>query len=107
VHGKSSDYVTRAAASGREFDVVLVDPPRSGAKEVLEGLVLLGSPLLLMISCDPVTLARDLRVLTAAEYEIRQIEGFDMFPQTHHVETLAVLQAPNTTARNFSIAGVS
>jgi 23S rRNA (uracil1939-C5)-methyltransferase len=98
VHAKSSDFVARAVAESRAFDLVLVDPPRSGAREVLEGVLSLCSPLLVMISCDPVTLARDLRVLTAGGYEIRQIEGFDMFPQTHHVETLAVLQ-PSKSAR--------
>lgn len=91
VHAKSSDFLDDAVTSSREFDAVLVDPPRSGAKDVLEGLLSLRTPLLLMISCDPVTLARDLRALTAGGYEIGSVEGFDMFPQTHHVETLAVL----------------
>lgn len=85
-------YAKRAADLGESYDCALVDPPRTGAKEVLGDLVRVSPPLLVMISCDPVTLARDLRFLCDQGYELRQVEGFDMFPQTHHVETLALLE---------------
>jgi 23S rRNA (uracil1939-C5)-methyltransferase len=88
----SESYVRRATASGQRFDMVVVDPPRAGAKALVSSLLGLLSPLLLMVSCDPVTLARDLRLLVDGGYKLRSVEGFDMFPQTHHVESLAVLE---------------
>jgi tRNA/tmRNA/rRNA uracil-C5-methylase (TrmA/RlmC/RlmD family) len=48
-------------------------------------------------ACDPVTLARDLRILAEAGYELRVLEAFDMFPHTHHVETLAWLTRPGSS----------
>jgi 23S rRNA (uracil1939-C5)-methyltransferase len=76
----------------RGVDLVVLDPPRSGAKEVLEPLVLLEPKAVAYVACDPVTLARDLRQLVAAGFELEAVRCFDMFPQTHHVETLAWLR---------------
>jgi len=73
----------------RPFDLVLLDPPRRGAKEVLADVVRLGPTHVAMCSCDPVTLARDLATLSAAGYELGDVRGFDMFPHTHHLEALA------------------
>jgi 23S rRNA (uracil1939-C5)-methyltransferase len=78
----------------RRFDLVLVDPPRAGVKTGLPELARLASGWLCMCSCNPVTLARDLRSLIDLGYVLEQIEAFDMFPQTHHLETLAWLRAP-------------
>jgi 23S rRNA (uracil1939-C5)-methyltransferase len=89
----SANYLSGVVAKGEHFDMVVVDPPRAGAKEILQSLLGLKSPLLVMVSCDPVTLARDLRVLVDGGYRLRSVEAWDMFPQTHHVETMAVLQA--------------
>jgi 23S rRNA (uracil1939-C5)-methyltransferase len=71
-----------------------VDPPRAGVKTGLPELARLASGWLCMCSCNPVTLARDLRSLIDLGYELEQLEAFDMFPQTHHLETLAWLRAP-------------
>jgi 23S rRNA (uracil1939-C5)-methyltransferase len=75
-------------------DLVLLDPPRSGAKAALGPLVKLKPRSIAYVACDPVTLARDLRVLTGAGYTLARVTCFDMFPETHHVETLAWLDAP-------------
>lgn len=73
-------------------DIVLVDPPRSGIdKQALDGLIRLKPPLIAYISCDPATLSRDVRRLTAAGYRLVQVTPFDMFPQTYHVETVVLL----------------
>lgn len=73
-------------------DFVLLDPPRSGAeKETIESLIKLRSKKIVYVSCNPATLARDLRLLTAPGYSIEQIRAFDFFPQTHHVETVVSL----------------
>jgi 23S rRNA (uracil1939-C5)-methyltransferase len=72
-------------------DVVLVDPPRTGmSREALRGLVQLGGRRIVYVSCDIATLARDSRLLVDAGYEITRADAFDMFPNTPHVETVAV-----------------
>jgi 23S rRNA (uracil1939-C5)-methyltransferase len=78
--------------TGQAWDAVILDPPRTGVDaSALAALMALGSPRLLYISCEPSTLARDLRVLAAGGYRLLWAQPFDMFPQTRHVETLAVL----------------
>ncbi len=75
-----------------EYDVALVDPPRTGLSETcVQGLVRLGAARLLYLSCDPPTLARDLARLCAGGYRIVRVQPFDMFPQTAHLETLVEL----------------
>lgn len=72
-------------------DVIVADPPRAGlGRPVVEGLAALGAPRLVYVSCDPSTLARDGRWLTAAGYRLEQVTPIDMFPQTFHIETVSV-----------------
>ncbi len=78
-------------ARGERFDLVLLDPPRSGAKDALSAVVALAPRHVAICSCDPVTLARDLATLAARGYRLDEVTGFDMFPRTHHVEALAWL----------------
>lgn len=74
-------------------DVVIVDPPRSGLGEDVRAELLSGrSPLILYVSCLAQSLARDLAVLTAGGYRVHHLELFDFYPQTYHVELLAVLR---------------
>jgi 23S rRNA (uracil1939-C5)-methyltransferase len=76
----------------RDVKFVLLDPPRAGAESaVIKGILDLHPPQISYVSCDPATLARDLRKLVAGGYTIRSIRGFDLFPQTHHVETVVRL----------------
>jgi len=72
-------------------ELALLDPPRTGAKAALEPLLRLRPGAIAYVACDPVTLARDLKVLVARGYELGSVTCFDMFPQTHHVETLVWL----------------
>ena len=75
------------------FDYVIVDPPRGGLGEkVARAVAALQPPQLTYVSCDPATLARDLRVLTQAGYRMRQIHLLDLFPQTFHIETVVRLE---------------
>lgn len=70
----------------------ILDPPRSGLKpRALEAIVQTAPSLIAYISCNPATLARDLRSLLAAGYQINRITPFDMFPQTYHVETVVLM----------------
>ena len=71
---------------------VIADPPRTGiSREALAGIVRLRPGRIVYVSCDVATLARDARRLVDAGYTIVKIDAFDMFPNTPHVETVAVL----------------
>jgi 23S rRNA (uracil1939-C5)-methyltransferase len=73
------------------FATVLLDPPRTGlSKEAAHALLPLAAPRLVYASCDVATLARDAARVVAAGYRLSHVEAFDMFPNTAHVETLAV-----------------
>jgi 23S rRNA (uracil1939-C5)-methyltransferase len=72
-------------------DAVVVDPPRTGlSKDATTGLLAWRAPRLVYVSCDPPTLARDAARLVASGYRLVSVEAFDFFPNTPHVETLAV-----------------
>ena len=74
-------------------DVVVVDPPRAGLlPSALEQLLQLAAPRLVYVSCNPQALAKNLRDLLAAGWSVESIRPVDMFPQTAHIETIAVLQ---------------
>jgi 23S rRNA (uracil1939-C5)-methyltransferase len=80
------------AATSANWDLVVVDPPRSGlAPTVVEALRRIHAKRLVYVSCDPATLARDLARLTPASYRIRSVEMVDQFPQTFHIETVVHL----------------
>jgi 23S rRNA (uracil1939-C5)-methyltransferase len=76
----------------RSPDLLLLDPPRSGAAEAVRLLDALAPLRVTYVSCDPATLARDLRSLIDSGYELSKITAFDLFPQTYHVETVAALE---------------
>ena len=67
-------------------DIIILDPPRTGALDLMAPIVKLRAASVIYVSCDVTTLARDLRVLTGAGYKIKRVRGFDFFPNTHHVE---------------------
>jgi tRNA/tmRNA/rRNA uracil-C5-methylase (TrmA/RlmC/RlmD family) len=78
--------------NGNEIDFVLLDPPRAGAKPVtVKRLASLKPKQVSFVSCEPSTLARDLRIFLDHGYVLDSITAFDLFPQTHHVETVARL----------------
>ena len=73
------------------FDCTLLDPPRKGCdRAVLEEVKNSGIKKIVYISCNPATLARDIKILSDS-YTVESVNLFDMFPQTCHIETLAVL----------------
>jgi 23S rRNA (uracil1939-C5)-methyltransferase len=73
-------------------DVVITDPPRAGMHEsVVNRLLEMESPKIVYVSCNPATQARDLQLLSA-KYKITKVQPVDMFPQTHHVENVALLE---------------
>jgi 23S rRNA (uracil1939-C5)-methyltransferase len=74
-------------------DLIIVDPPRAGlGPEITSALAETGASSITYVSCDPATLARDLRALLASRYEIESVTLADLFPQTFHLETVARLR---------------
>jgi 23S rRNA (uracil1939-C5)-methyltransferase len=83
----------RRNRKGQRPDVVVADPPRTGlGAEATTLLAEIAAPALVYVSCDPATLARDLRALTGAGYEIESLTLADLFPQTYHLETVVELR---------------
>ena len=73
-------------------DVIVVDPPRKGVSaDVIEAISAMAPQRIVYVSCDPATLARDLKLLTAAGYTLQTAEAFDLFPRCAHVETVVLL----------------
>lgn len=92
--GDAAVLVEKSVRDGARFDLVILDPPRAGAKDVLLPVIELKPPHLVIVACDPVTLARDLKTLTEGGFELAELTVFDMFPHTHHCETVAWLTNP-------------
>lgn len=74
------------------FDLVVIDPPREGAAEVCRELVRQEPKRIIIISCDPATLCRDLHPLVHGGYKVVSSRPFDLFPQTHHLESVTLLE---------------
>jgi tRNA/tmRNA/rRNA uracil-C5-methylase (TrmA/RlmC/RlmD family) len=71
---------------------VILDPPRSGAaSKVINQLMRIAPRNIIYVACDPVALARDLHSLQVGGYNLRGIRAFDIFPHTHHFETVVAL----------------
>jgi 23S rRNA (uracil1939-C5)-methyltransferase len=87
VRATTAHYLDQA--SGIHPDLVVADPPRGGLGEnVVRGLARLGAPRITYVSCDPSTLARDLRTLLSLDYRIVGAHLIDLFPQTYHIESV-------------------
>jgi 23S rRNA (uracil1939-C5)-methyltransferase len=73
---------------------VLLDPPRDGALEIVRQMATLGARRVVYVSCNPATLARDAAELVGQGYQLKQAGVLDMFPQTAHVEAMALFERP-------------
>ena len=88
----AGDFMVKMASHKEQADVVFMDPPRSGSdKKFLDSLLRLRPKKVVYISCNPETLARDLKHLTGNGYRIKEIQPVDMFPSTGHVEAVCLL----------------
>jgi len=91
IAGKALEAVAFLSRAKYRPQVVILDPPRTGAVELMEPIVKLHPRSIVYVSCDVSTLARDLRVLIDAGYRAQRIRAFDFFPNTHHAEIAAHL----------------
>jgi 23S rRNA (uracil1939-C5)-methyltransferase len=79
------------AAAGDRFDVVLLDPPRTGAAELVRLIPEINPAKIVYVSCNPSTLARDIGILRGYGYSVASSQPVDMFPQTYHIESVTLL----------------
>lgn len=94
--GKAEEVVPRLENQGIRADVAVVDPPRKGCDEkLLETLVRMKPDRVVYVSCDPATLARDLKFLSENGFRIEYVQPYDQFSETVHVETVALLIRQN------------
>lgn len=86
-----TEQALRTGALGERADVVVLDPPRTGAKQAVPGIAALGARTIVYVACDPAALARDLATFAEHGYAMQSLRAFALFPMTHHVECIAVL----------------
>ncbi|MEU9950741.1 class I SAM-dependent RNA methyltransferase [Streptomyces sp. NPDC047939] len=90
-HGKVDQVLPRTGIT--ECDLIVLDPPRAGAgKATVKQLAALGARKIAYVACDPAALARDLAYFAEGGYKVRTLRAFDLFPMTHHVECVAILE---------------
>lgn len=95
--GAAEDVIPRWKEQGVTPDVIVVDPPRKGCDPALLDTMLAMRPeRMVYVSCNPSTLARDLQVLAGGGYRVVEVQPVDMFPQTTHVESVALLSRDRT-----------
>jgi len=88
----AASAVRSAIRDGRKWDILVVDPPRPGLKGLLNEIIELGPGRMVICSCEPSSLGRDLAAFTGAGWRIERIAMVDMFPQTYHMETVVSLK---------------
>ena len=85
-------------------DVIVVDPPRKGVSaDVIEAISAMAPQRVVYVSCDPATLARDLKLLTAVGYTLQTAEAFDLFPRCAHVETVVLLSKGEVDSKKIRV----
>ena len=105
VAGKTEDVLR---SLGETLTAAILDPPRAGCHpQTLRSLIDLGPARVAYVSCDPGTLARDLKLLCETAYSLESVTPVDMFPQTHHVECLAFLRRREVQERKIVLASAS
>ena len=90
--GDCADILPQLIEADKTFDVIIIDPPRNGCEpRLINALKEAGAPKIIYVSCNPSTMSRDIKSLIKTGYELHEVQPFDMFPQTDHVETVCLL----------------
>ena len=96
--GDASQAAEQLKGEGIRPDVIVVDPPRKGLTPELIGTIVSMAPdRVVYVSCDPATLARDLKLFTEQDYSVEEITPVDMFPRTAHCESVVLMSRVETT----------
>lgn len=92
VAAKAEEWLPKWAQKGNRLDVAVIDPPRKGCETpVLDALITSGAARIVYVSCNPATLARDVKYLCQFGYQVQQVQPVDLFCQSWHVETVCLL----------------
>jgi 23S rRNA (uracil1939-C5)-methyltransferase len=92
IQGKVEDVLKTLAA--KRFEVVVLDPPRTGCKRIVNQITQLEPKRIIYVSCEPTTLARDLHLFLERGYRLEDLRLLDLFPQSYHMEVVALLRSP-------------
>lgn len=91
----TAKFCSEKCSQGIKYDVTIIDPPRKGCtEESLDCILKLTKNKIIYVSCNPATLARDLKYLRNFGCKINYVQPFDMFPHTYHIENVAVIELP-------------
>ena len=97
-------WIREAAAAGEKADVIFMDPPREGSTpEFLASVARMAPKRVVYVSCNPVTLARDLATLTKLDYKAEGFTPVDMFPHTEHIETVVLLSKGEVDSKKIRV----
>ena len=97
-------WISEAAAAGEKADVIFMDPPREGSTpEFLASVARMAPKRVVYVSCNPVTLARDLATLTKLGYKAEGFTPVDMFPHTEHIETVVLLSKGEVDSKKIRV----
>jgi len=92
IAAKAEQAVPRLYKQGIKADIVIVDPPRKGCeKEVIDTIIRMSPDRIVYVSCNPSTLARDIKHLEEGGYELKKVQPLDMFPWSVHVESIILM----------------
>ncbi len=93
ITGSARQFLEDSSESGRSWDKVIVDPPRAGLGiRISQLLRRINSRKIIYVSCNPFSMARDLRIITERNWTVQKVQPIDMFPQTDHIETVVLLE---------------
>jgi len=93
VNAKVEEFLSIYLEQNKKADLLIIDPPRAGMHpSALPNILKFGTQQMIYVSCNPATLARDLEyILANSDYRIEKVQAVDMFPHTHHIETVVSL----------------
>ncbi len=95
LRNSAAKAISDLVSKGEKFDLVVLDPPRAGAREIMGAISLLDPKGVIYVSCDPATLARDIVILESeSPFRVEEIVPLDMFPQTYHIESASLFLRP-------------
>ncbi len=104
VSADATEYILKEASRGEKYDVIFLDPPRSGTTpEFIEACKKLAPKRIVYVSCGPESLARDLKLFDKAGYKIQEATPVDMFPWTEHVETVVQLSKGSIPSQDVKV----